>query len=50
MDFFVDQGKKVTLSGIVKGCVCTWTELERRYVDIRITECLGWNRSSESVE
>ena len=41
---------KLTLCGIVKGCVCTSEEVERRYVNIRIIEGLGWNRCSESVE
>ena len=50
MVFCIDQGKTLTLCGIVKGCVCTRKEFERRYVNIRITEGLGWNRYSESVE
>lgn len=41
---------KLTLCGIVKGCVCTCEGVERRYVNIRIIEGLGWNRCSESVE
>lgn len=48
--FCVDRKNRLTLCGIVKGCVCTCKEIERRYVNIRITEGLGWNRCSESVE
>lgn len=36
--------KKLTLWGVVKGCVCTCKRLERRYINIQIIESLGWNR------
>ena len=41
---------KLTLCGIVKGCVCTCKGFERRYVNIQIIQGLGWKRCSESVE
>lgn len=46
----VDQGNKLTVCGIVKDCVCTCKEFERRYVNIRIIQGLGGNRCSERVE
>lgn len=50
MDFCVNQGNKLTLCSIVKGCLCTCKGFERSYVNIRIIQGLGWNRYSESVE